>query len=396
MFWESSRQQTPHHLPLPEGQYATGCIDLMTGYGIQSNYFRLFYPTDVPSTAIKKYCKRWVRWKASEAELKGMAKFLKMWTFFLRLIIWIFGKDTYVPTIWDEALSTKVKKMPLVIFSHGYGATRYLCSTVCNELASRGCLVACIEHKDHSACVTHYYESEEHFKRDEKSYVWVDPHHHKISYSTANYQLKQRSQQCKRLLDWFEAANNGNGTNIIDTKFDVNMLKDRLDLSGTTIMGHSFGGATGMYTLSKDDRFKTGIILDGWMFPIKEESLEIRQPLLLINSQTFNVKSNIEMMKKYAQKNSNIVVYTMRGTTHESHTDTAVIYGYWLNKFMKKTSARTALRIQNNLILDFLRKNIDIDIDENATDGYLKEQSHNIVPDFMLHSTSNIIKVGIF
>ena len=53
------------------------------------------------------------------------------------------------------------------------------------------------------------------------------------------------------------------------------------------ICGHSFGGATTCLTLAKDSRFRMGIALDAWMFPLKEEH-EIgkgcEQPLFFINA----------------------------------------------------------------------------------------------------------------
>lgn len=59
----------------------------------------------------------------------------------------IYFQEIYIPTLWEEPVTTEKKKLPVVVFSHGYGATRFLCSTVCNELASRGFLVAALEHK---------------------------------------------------------------------------------------------------------------------------------------------------------------------------------------------------------------------------------------------------------
>ena len=61
--------------------------------------------------------------------------------------LFIYLQETYIPTLWEEPVTAEKKKLPVVVFSHGYGATRFLCSTVCNELASRGFLVAAVEHK---------------------------------------------------------------------------------------------------------------------------------------------------------------------------------------------------------------------------------------------------------
>ena len=41
-----------------------------------------------------------------------------------------------------------------------------------------------------------------------------------------------------------------------------------------------------MLTLSKDPRFKMGIVLDGWLFPIRDEDLaaDVKQPIVFINT----------------------------------------------------------------------------------------------------------------
>lgn len=51
-------------------------------------------------------------------------------------------------------------------------------------------------------------------------------------------------------------------------------------------LGHSFGGATTLLTLAKDTRFKMGLVLDGWLFPIRDEELaaDVKQPVLFINT----------------------------------------------------------------------------------------------------------------
>jgi hypothetical protein len=51
--------------------------------------------------------------------------------------------------------------------------------------------------------------------------------------------------------------------------------------------GHSFGGATTLLTLSKDSRFKVGIVLDGWLFPIRDDeevAKSVKQPVLFVNT----------------------------------------------------------------------------------------------------------------
>ena len=49
-------------------------------------------------------------------------------------------------------------------------------------------------------------------------------------------------------------------------------FRDSMDVSSPVICGHSFGGATTLMALGLDDRFKVGLVLDGWLFPIRDET----------------------------------------------------------------------------------------------------------------------------
>ena len=42
-----------------------------------------------------------------------------------------------------------------------------------------------------------------------------------------------------------------------------------MDLSNPVMCGHSFGGATTLMALATEPKFKIGIVLDGWLFPIR-------------------------------------------------------------------------------------------------------------------------------
>ena len=46
-------------------------------------------------------------------------------------------------------------------------------------------------------------------------------------------------------------------------------IQDTMDLSNPVMCGHSFGGATTLMALATEPKFKLGIVLDGWLFPIR-------------------------------------------------------------------------------------------------------------------------------
>lgn len=78
--------------------------------------------------------------------------------------------------------------------------------------------------------------------------------------------------------------------NVLDLEFDVEQLKDSIDRDKIAVMGHSFGGATVLQTLSEDQRFRCGIALDAWMFPVGDEVYSrIPQPLFLSTRNISNI-----------------------------------------------------------------------------------------------------------
>lgn len=123
--------------------------------------------------------------------------------------------------------------------------------------------------------------------------------------------------------------------------------KGRLSLENVTAMGHSFGGATTVQILRLNDRFSwigQGILLDAWgpatpVVPPGSEQL-ISKPLLSIGSEAFmhwqdNFDKVTEICTEAAQRKNLCWMLTMRGSTHLSQTDFAVLYPRWMSFLMK-------------------------------------------------------------
>ncbi len=70
-------------------------------------------------------------------------------------------------------------------------------------------------------------------------------------------QVKKRSSDARRALDVLGLLNEGAPVgNLLGVDLDFGQFKGRLDLNMAGMMGHSFGGATVIQTLSEDQRFK--------------------------------------------------------------------------------------------------------------------------------------------
>lgn len=146
--WRHNRR----HLPVPTGPHTVGCVDLMCDLADQGTFFRLYYPTN--PTDIQRAYKQWPLWLPRKQYAHGYMYFLKKnTTIFGRLAHWL-GGDVYVPVLWQAPLLRSDEVFPVLIVSHGIGGNRTTLSTYCYQLASRGFVVAAIEHRDGTASMT--------------------------------------------------------------------------------------------------------------------------------------------------------------------------------------------------------------------------------------------------
>ena len=72
-------------------------------------------------------------------------------------------------------------------------------------------------------------------------------------------QVKQRATDAKQALNMLYLLNDGADIqNMLEAgngSFDFGQFKDSLDIKSAAVMGHSFGGAATIQTLSEDPRF---------------------------------------------------------------------------------------------------------------------------------------------
>merc|ERR1719228_2303909 len=85
--------------------------------------------------------------------------------------------------------------------------------------------------------------------------------------SVRNQQMYFRVKEVKRTLDLMKKLNNGDKVlNVLNEAgdFDLDILTNSMDVDKLVMAGHSLGGATTLVTLAQDQRFKQGLVLDGW------------------------------------------------------------------------------------------------------------------------------------
>ncbi|CAH1983999.1 unnamed protein product [Acanthoscelides obtectus] len=325
-------------------------------------------------------------WIPEQSYLKGLANVTTIPYLFLRSAMWWYGRF-HIPALYGEKVKTD-DKMKCIILSHGLGSCRFLYSALCCDLASYGFVVVCLEHKDQSACFTYHYANKEAAQNDTKTeihfkHVPLGKHHH----SERNQQIKIKAKECSKAIDFVLELNKGtapsNVINEVPTKYKINFdLKDlmgKIDIDSLTIMGHSFGAATAIYTCSLRSEIKQCIAMDPWMFPIKDEQLheKLKQPILFVNTYTFHLEANVKSMAKFLTADRKDEMYTILNSTHETQTDTVFILGYWLNWFMRKIDPIIGLRINDYIIMEFMHRYTSFpkDIEEQKT--YLEKEKHN-------------------
>ncbi|XP_029451918.1 platelet-activating factor acetylhydrolase [Rhinatrema bivittatum] len=382
----SSSSAQSYHIPGGKGPHTVGCTDLMTGHSIQGSFLRLFYPC-LDGTSNEEPA-----WIPRREYYLGLADNLNMnRTITDRFFGYYYG-SVKCPAKWNAPFKSG-ETYPLIIFSHGLGAFRTLYSAICIELASQGFIVAAVEHRDESASATYYLQEKPVSNAQKQTscvqeeawiyYRTLKPEEE--AFSVRNKQVHQRAEECTKALNLMLDINNGKTvTNVLSLPFDWSVLKDTIDISRICIMGHSFGAATAIESLSKDTRFRCGIAMDAWMFPLKEEIYpSIHQPLLFINSESFQSLNSILEMKKLDSTAVERKMITIKGSVHQSFPDFTFLTGAILGKMFKlkgQIDPYTAIDIINKATLAFLQKHLGLQKDFHQWNALLDGHGDHLIP----------------
>lgn len=306
---------------------------------------------------------------------------------------------------------------PVVIFSHGLGGSRTVCSAVCGELASSGFVVIAPEHRDGSCARTYVNVarptaspsappdpgesgvdpgSRKVQKQRARNYYVVDylfpegnprdtaPNNDRgVDMELRSAQIDMRLEEIEEVIYILQVINDGGGDNIAGRNLrrkgnvgssshgldgiDWATWRGRMNLQDITMMGHSFGGATTVQVLRRDIQFPCigrGILLDAWGVAIpqrKQDTAQRYKPLLAIGSEAFMYwEDNFTTLQKICREardgNQPVWMLTLRGSAHLSQTDFALLYPRLLSIVMKTTvNSRRGVYMTVGLCLEFLK-----------------------------------------
>ncbi|GFP59075.1 platelet-activating factor acetylhydrolase homolog 2 [Trichoderma asperellum] len=340
----------------------------------RTTLFSLYYPID---KSVKERRRRH-DWFARPLSLiaAGYAKYAHVNNFFIRPIftfgLWFVAGGITIPanvdapllgttaTIkteaeWTQGESTKVElrkrdhveQFPVMVFSHGDASSRRDYTHYVGELASRGYIIAAVEHRDGScpgSLMRIKGEKDKqllHFKAAE---LLSDPPMDTEKYKQE--QLAFRDAEILETINILRAINSGQGDDIFsrNSRSEGSYLHSwagRLDFGNLTIGGHSFGATGALQALkhapSDINPAIGGVILD----PGKQSgplNALIDVPLLIVHSNSWSKQHSAFYDRPHFDTVKDLALSVLRripshsswfltsiGTSHPSVSDAPLI-----------------------------------------------------------------------
>jgi len=255
---------------------------------------------------------------------------------------------------------------------------RRFCCSQCDYVAtSREALRYHVEAG--SGCLSYWLEDSKPATRNLIPHKWIQAN--ADEYHARNKQVHHRAAEVSRALDLMSRLNGDvegeQVKNVLDSTsaFDLKRLEGLMDLSRPAICGHSFGGATTCLALAKDSRFRVGIALDAWMFPLKDEEIaaNLDQPLYFINADTFRCDETLRKISEFrlspersaAENAVDRRFQYIKGSVHQNTLDLPFIFQFSLVKkfvgLLSETCPETVIDLNNKLMVQFLWKHLPQD-----------------------------------
>ena len=239
---------------------------------------------------------------------------------------------------------------PLIIFSHGLGGNRTQNTVIIEELTSHGYVVIAIEHA-YDANISIFdngdvadYRSGINYERRNTQKITPEEF-----WAIRLPQLETRAEDVSYIIDQLELGNlPENIVNIID-------------LENIGVFGHSFGGATSIYSSYNDHRIDACINLDGWMVVVPNEIVDngINRNFMYLGQEQWDEKLNYQKLDKFIKSNTKSSKILIPNTTHYDFSDAPHMtkVAKLLNK-SGKVKSKNLKNILNELIILFFNKNL--------------------------------------
>ncbi|KAI5371000.1 putative platelet-activating factor acetylhydrolase, alpha/Beta hydrolase [Septoria linicola] len=272
-------------LPNYTGPHAVGAIDVevpvkeprnivdtvfkQTGkpaFALDTVLFTLYYPTSKTSRSSKAKHK----WFPKPISLiaQGYAEAAHFNNFFSRPLftfaLWGLASSidipakVDVPLLSDDGSDDSSHRFPLVVLSHGDVSSRTDYTAYCGELASRGVIVAAIEHRDGSCpgSIVHLPDGKKkNVLLSRANQLKPEKAGEEVSNDDWRFQkLAFRDAEIHETISVLQSLNSGKGQDLFRSNYrnegkDLPAWQTRLDFSHLVIAGHSFGATGAMQAL---------------------------------------------------------------------------------------------------------------------------------------------------
>jgi len=196
---------------------------------------------------------------------------------------------------------------PVLLFSPGYGEDRALGTELTEDLASRGFVVAAIDHT--------YDATEVEFP----GHRLVLRHQPPPTPAVLAVSTRIRAADARFVLDGLTALNRGVNPDAGHRALPTGTM-GALDLTRVGMFGHSLGGATTAEAMAEDRRIMAGIDLDGVLFgAIVDRGVD--RPFLFISRQGHSHHTDPTWSRSWAHLTGWHAEVQLAGSGHYSFTD---------------------------------------------------------------------------
>ncbi|EIN06804.1 hypothetical protein PUNSTDRAFT_54174 [Punctularia strigosozonata HHB-11173 SS5] len=344
--------------------------DAPAGLALETVMFTLFYPAEAPKHPVPAVWFPKLR-QTIDGFLKMAKRTPNIWYKMVGYPVAaaaIYGST--FPATKDAPLASpppEIGKWPLMLFSHGVGCSRLMYSAFCGEMASRGYVVACVEHRDGTS-PSSTVVAEDGSKKRFDWLEWSDlewPEIPKDKQPTddttlRHEQIKFRVAEFEAVVDTMNKLARGEKLNwysITAPDFDWSRFK-MVDPSRPVGAGHSLGGSAVLAASSANKiPFSCIIAFDPAVQRLAPWKAPLPHPLLVVNSEEFVVGEEYRIFsgQMAGTTEDSLQVFSIGGATHPSFSDVFLILPDYINRLTGlKVSADKVIQRTVGAVEDFL------------------------------------------
>ncbi|RSK25786.1 alpha/beta fold hydrolase [Bacillus sp. HMF5848] len=212
----------------------------------------IWYPTEDSSAALVPYVKMTPKVK------EAIANHYQIPSFFLSYL-----SDVTTNSFTSGAVAESEQRFPVVLLSHGLPGNSSMMTSIAENLASNGFIVAAIDHT--------YYSN-----------LTILPDD-KVIFSTAALPNPLELEEWDNIISsvWMKDQQQALDFILNSLQYDP-LFAGTLNVEKVGVLGHSFGGAAVFQTLLTDERIKAGVNMDGTFFGHVQEGADTKKPFLFM------------------------------------------------------------------------------------------------------------------